>query len=66
MFVKQGNVDRRTLWRDFLRVEKVAGNRLGWRITKALLAYLRPGFHPNQVGSLEGALSLMEAEGIGR
>ena len=64
LFVKQSNIDRRTLWRDFLRVEKMAGNRLGFRIAKALLAYLRPGFHPNQVGSLEAPLAMLEAEGI--
>ena len=64
LFVKQSKVPLRTLWRDFLRVDKIAGRRLGWRIATALLKYLKPGFHPNEVGSLEEPLALLHAEGI--
>jgi uncharacterized protein len=64
LFVKQGNVPLGKLWRDLLRVDRIAGKRLGWRVLKALLVYLRPGFHPNQVGSLEEPLALLRAEGI--
>lgn len=64
MFVEQSKVPLRTLWRDFLRVDALAGRRLGWRIATALLKYLRPGFHPNEIGSLEGPLELLRAEGI--
>jgi predicted metal-dependent hydrolase len=64
MFVKQSKVPLRTLWRDFLRVDEIAGRRLGWRVATALLKYLRPGFHPNEVGSLEGPLEQLRAEGI--
>jgi predicted metal-dependent hydrolase len=64
LFVKQSEVPMRTLWRDFMRVEALAGYRLGWRIAKALLLYLKPGFHPNQVGSLEAPLAMLAAEGI--
>ena len=64
LFVKQSKVPLGKLWRDFLRVDRIAGKRLGWRVLKALLVYLRPGFHPNEVGSLEEPLRLLRAEGI--
>lgn len=63
-FVKQSDVPPGTLWRDFLRVDRIAGRWLGLRIAWALLRYLRPGFHPNEIGSLEEPLALLRAEGI--
>jgi predicted metal-dependent hydrolase len=64
LFVKQGQVPMRTLWRDFMRVEALAGHKLGRRIAKELLMYLKPSFHPNQVGSIEAPLAMLAAEGI--
>ena len=64
LFVKQSAVPRGQLWRDMRKLNEIAGTNLLWRVTKDLLAYLRPGFHPNQVGSLEEPLALLRAEGI--
>jgi uncharacterized protein len=64
LFVEQSEIPLGKLWRDFLRVDRIAGKKLGRRLLKDLLAYLRPGFHPNQVGSLEQPLALLRAEGI--
>jgi predicted metal-dependent hydrolase len=64
LFVKQSDVPLGKLWRDFLRVDHIAGKHLFRRLAGDLLAYLRPGFHPNQVGSLEAPLALLRAEGL--
>ena len=64
LFVKQSDVSLRRLWRDSLELDRLAGKNLLWHVVKALLAYLRPGFHPNEVGSLEERLALLRAEGL--
>jgi uncharacterized protein len=64
LFVKQSEIPLGKLWRDFLRVDRIGGRHLFRRLAFDLLAYLRPGFHPNQVGSLEGPLALLRAEGL--
>lgn len=64
LFIKQGGISRAQLWRDFRAIDTIAGGKLLSKIVLGLLAYLKPGFHPNQVGSLEGPLQLLRAEGL--
>jgi predicted metal-dependent hydrolase len=64
LFLKQSKVSRKQLWRDVAKVDELAGKNILWHIAKALLVYLKPGFHPNQIGSLERPLELLRAEGI--
>lgn len=64
LFVRQSDVSLRRLWIDSIKLDRLAGKHLLWRVVKALLAYLRPGFHPNEVGSLEEPLALLRAEGL--
>lgn len=64
LFVRQSGLPRSVLWRDFRQVEALAGGKLGRKLLFGLLAYLKPGFHPNRVGSLEEPLRLLRAAGL--
>jgi predicted metal-dependent hydrolase len=56
LFIQQSRI-----WRDFLAARRlIPAGPLTW----ALLVYLRPGFHPNQMGSIEAALSQLRAAGL--
>jgi predicted metal-dependent hydrolase len=61
LFIQQSDVPARRVWRDFLATGRLipAGP-----LALALLAYLRPGFHPNQTGSIEAALAQLRADGL--
>lgn len=64
LFLKQSKTPLRVVWRDLRAARRMTGGQLGWPLLRALLAYLKPGFHPNQVGSLEGPLAWLRAEGM--
>jgi predicted metal-dependent hydrolase len=64
LFVKQSKTPLRVVLRDLRAARRMTGGKLGWPLLRALLAYLKPGFHPNQVGSLERPLAWLRAEGM--
>jgi predicted metal-dependent hydrolase len=64
LFVKQSGTPLRVVWHDLLAARRLTGGKLGWPLIRALLEYLKPGFHPNQVGSLEQPLAWLREEGL--
>jgi predicted metal-dependent hydrolase len=64
LFVRQSRTPLRILWHDLRAARRLTGGTLGWPLIRALLVYLKPGFHPNQVGSLDAPLAWLRKEGI--
>jgi hypothetical protein len=61
VFIRQSGTSLRVLREDERKSRPVLGEFPLWR---SLFAYLRPGFHPLQAGSLDVALAQLRAEGL--
>jgi uncharacterized protein len=61
VFIQQSDVPARRIWRDFVDAGRIAP---AGPLTRALLDYLRPGFHPSQTGSIDQALSQLREDGL--
>jgi predicted metal-dependent hydrolase len=61
LFVRQSHTAGAALRND---ARKARALLKGFPLLRSLLAYLRPGFHPNEAGSLDVALAQLRAEGL--
>ena len=61
LFKEQSGTPTSRVWRDFRAAGKVIPGR---KLLRATLSYLRPGFHPRELGSMDGAYEHMRAEGL--
>jgi predicted metal-dependent hydrolase len=61
LFVAQSHTTRQTMRADGRRALAALG---GFPLFRLLIAYLRPGFHPNDGGPLDVALAQLRAEGL--
>lgn len=61
LFVRQSGVSKARMRRDARRAAELVPPLA---LLRAVLLYLRPGFHPSQVGSLDAALERLRREGL--
>jgi predicted metal-dependent hydrolase len=61
LFAVQTHTDRETLREGARETVRLMN---GYPLWSTLFSYLRPGFHPDEVGSIDAALAQLRAEGL--